>query len=212
MLWVKKLLLLITSSLIACQYSFAQTPSDELINLLSQMQSISADFSQTLVNKTMANKATTGIMILQRPGKLRWEVLQPNKQTVISNGQKLWIYDVDLEQVTIRLLTKQMGETPVWLLSNANPKLTNYFNVTKLNRPQDNLQWYLLKPKKSESIFTAIALGFTRDKQIAAMRLQDNLGHTTLTTFSHIILNPKVSASTFDFTPPSHVDVIDETH
>jgi outer membrane lipoprotein carrier protein len=207
-------LIRIFSLVLGCFYlstTFADTVSAELINLLNNVRTMQGEFIQTISNnKGKAISQTNGLMALQRPGKFRWDTKQPNKQLIVTNGTKVWIYDPDLDQVTIRFLTKEAGETPALLLSNTNSTLEKDFSVEVLNI-KSPLRWFLLKPKDRGSMFEAIKLGFD-NQQIKQMQLQDHLGHVTHIQFSHVVINKVLASSLFTFTPPAKVDVIDETH
>lgn len=189
----------------------ADTAATTLSQLLKNIQTMRADFTQTITDKNAKQvQHSTGQMALQRPGKFRWEVKKPVAQVVVTNGSRLWIYDPDLEQVTIRLLTKEVGQSPAMLLSNTNIVLEKDYMVATTNENNSSLNWFLLKPKNKNSIFAVIKLGFS-SSQIREMVLQDQLGHTTSIEFYNIKLNPGLSSSLFAFRVPPHVDVIDET-
>ena len=188
---------------------YAAEPSVSLNQLLTTMQTLQADFTQTITDKNAkAIQRSVGRMVLQRPGQFRWEVKKPTKQLVVTNGSRLWIYDPDLEQVTIRFLSKEVGESPAMLLSNTNVALEKDYLVQQKN--EDKLQWFLLTPKNQNSLFAQIRFGFIKN-QIREMVLQDHLGHTTAVEFYNIRENKPVSSALFSFKPPANVDVIDET-
>ncbi|MBV8802295.1 MAG: outer membrane lipoprotein chaperone LolA [Gammaproteobacteria bacterium] len=192
-------------------YAIDETAILMLNQLLGQTMTMSADFTQTITDKT--NKPlqkATGKMALQRPGKLRWEALKPISQLVVANGEKLWIYDPDLEQVTIRFISKEMGETPALLLSNTEDTLAKNFIVRQGKDTRTGMLWFVLTPKSKNSMLSAIKLGFDENK-IQAMFLEDHLGHTTLIEFNHVIINQTLPSSLFKFKLPANVDVIDET-
>jgi outer membrane lipoprotein carrier protein len=148
-------------------------------------------------------------MSLERPGKFRWEVIAPIPQTVIANGSRLWIYDPDLEQVTIRSLKKSAGDTPALLLSDVDAELTGAYNVKPTSQNPD-ARSYTLTPKSNDNMFASIKLAFVKN-QIREMRLEDNLGHVTSIKFQQIETNINLPASLFVFKKPAKVDVIDET-
>ncbi|MBV9576910.1 MAG: outer membrane lipoprotein chaperone LolA [Gammaproteobacteria bacterium] len=183
--------------------------SADLSQLLNSVTSMQANFTQTVYdNRGKAVQQSSGRMAFQRPGKFRWEVTKPIPQLIIANQTRLWIYDPDLAQVTIRSLQRAAGEAPALLLSHAEG-LQQAF-VVKASSSQANSQWFTLKPKKSDS-FALIQMGFSNGR-INEMRLKDNLDHTTRIHFSTIRSNINLPSSLFTFKPPSNVDVIDETH
>lgn len=190
---------------------YANTAADDLSMLLTKINAMRADFTQIITDKNAKQiQQSVGRMAMQRPGKFRWEVKKPMMQLVITNGTRLWIYDPDLEQVTIRMLTKEVGESPAMLLTNPNVTLGKDYRVESIKSSGKDLQWFSLTPKNQNSMFAKIKLGFDKN-QIREMELQDHLGHTTAIAFYNIAMNPILSATLFSFKPPKNVDVIDET-
>lgn len=187
-------------------------PSADLNQLLTNIRSMQANFSQTITGK--ANRViqeSSGSMALQRPGQFRWEVRKPIAQLIVANGKKLWIYDKDLEQVTIRSLSKAAGgEAPGLLLSDANPVLEKDFYVKQVTSPTADSKWFLLLPKDKSSMYSSIRIGFTH-QQMTDMQLQDHLGQTTTIKFKNIKMNTALASSFFRLAFPKNVDVIDET-
>lgn len=171
-----------------------------------------ADFTQNVNdNRGKVIQKSYGRMAMQRPGKFRWQVTKPIPQLIIANQSRLWIYDPDLEQVTIRSLTRVAGETPALLLSHVDGQLNNDFSIASAPNSSAKMLWFTLTPKKSDSTFATVEMAFL-NKQIQVMRLKDHLGHTTLIQFKNIKTNLNLSASLFTFKAPKNVDVIDETH
>lgn len=149
-------------------------------------------------------------MAMQRPGRFRWQVSKPIPQLIIANNDKLWIYDQDLEQVTIRSLKQGAGEAPALFLSRDNATVENDFTVSQVKQNVPDWQWYKLVPKKADNMFESIQMGF-KQNQIQEMKLSDNLGHTTRIQYQKIQANTSLAASLFEFHAPGNVDVIDET-
>jgi outer membrane lipoprotein carrier protein len=184
--------------------------ASDLTNLLNQTQSMKANFSQsTFNNHGKVTQKTTGDMALQRPGKFRWNVTKPMPQLIIANQHKLWIYDPDLEQVTIRAFNETSNDAPALLLSHDNASLDQSFTVTTMTKNAEG-KWFLLTPKKKGEMFESIQMGFVNN-QIHEMRLQDNLGSNTVIQFQGIQANPQLASSLFVFKPSAKIDVIDET-
>jgi outer membrane lipoprotein carrier protein len=206
----KKLFLIIVLSGLSNVYA-ADTASADLTQLLNNVRTMRGGFVQ-LISDTKGKllNQTSGRMALQRPGKFRWETIKPNEQLIVTNGKKIWIYDPDLEQVTIRYLSKEAGETPALLLSNTNDTLARDFRVQALPS-NSTTRWFLLTPKDKGSVFASIKLAFEQ-QQIKQMQLQDHLGHITRIQFNHVVINSALSPSLFMFKPPANVDTIDETH
>lgn len=182
----------------------------DLTTLLNGVKSMKANFTQTVYdNREKAVQKSYGMMTMQRPGKFRWDVTKPIPQLIIANQTKLWIYDADLMQVTIRTLKKAAGETPALLLSDVNDTLQNDFTVTALP-PKGNTTWFNLIPKKPDNMFASVKLGFV-NKQIIEMDLKDQIGHTTKIEYKNIQTNIPLAATLFTFKAAAGVDVIDET-
>ena len=188
----------------------AASDSETLSTLLKNMHTMQADFTQVIINKNgKALQTSTGRMYLQRPSQFRWDVASPNKQLIITNGKRLWIYDPDLEQVTIRSLVKAAGETPALLLSDESLSIGKEFTVSTINN-SSSLQWFMLIPKDESSMISRLKLGFANN-QIQEMQLQDHIGHTTHIYFTRVKFNTPLASSLFTFKPPANVDIIDET-
>lgn len=207
----KKLMICLTIFLFQLPVYADDTAAKDLSVLLTNLNAVKADFTQIITDKNAKQiQQSVGQMYMQRPGKFRWFVKKPSKQLVVTNGKKIWIYDPDLEQVTIRALTKEVGESPAMLLTNPNTTIEKDYQVENIKASAKDLQWFSLVPKNQNSMFAKIKLGFNKN-QIREMELQDHIGHTTAIAFYNISMNPALSASLFSFKPPAHVDVIDET-
>lgn len=200
---------MVVISLLGLSSVFA-TPAGDVTALLNQTHTMQANFKQvTYDNHQKAIQSATGRMALSRPGKFRWEVLKPVPQLIIANQNKLWIYDPDLQQVTIRALQQAAGESPALLLSHVDNTLENDYTVIEL--PQNaGVRWFSLKAKQKENMFGDVELGFSQ-ANLQQMRLKDNLGHTTTVDFKQITANANLPTSLFMFKTPAGVDVIDET-
>lgn len=189
----------------------AASPSQALTDLLGQISVMRASFIQTVYdNRGKAVQQSYGKMALSRPGKFRWEVLRPMPQIIIANNTRLWIYDPDLQQVTIRSLKEAAGDTPALLLSHPGAVLDHDYVVRSIQKKSSPLQWYSLTPKNPDNMFESVEMGF-QNTQIKEMRLTDHIGHTTRIEFQRIEVNPSLPSSLFSFIPPKNVDVIDET-
>lgn len=190
-------------------FAHADAVSD-LTTMLNTTQSMKANFTQsTFNNHGKVTQKTTGDMALQRPGKFRWNVTKPMPQLIIANQNKLWIYDPDLEQVTIRAFNQSSSDAPALLLSHDNASLDQGFTVTTITKNAEG-KWFQLTPKKKGEMFESIQMGFVNN-QIREMRLQDNLGSNTVIQFQGIKVNPKLTSTLFVFKPSAKIDVIDET-
>jgi len=178
----------------------------QLQTFFQDLKTLSADFEQQVVDTDGAQiQQARGHMWLQRPGRFRWDYQQPYHQLIVGDGQQVWVYDEDLEQVTVRPVDKTLGQTPALLLSSDKPIL-DAFSVTALGN-RDGSDWLLLQPRDSDAAFDELRLGLA-DGRLQAMELRDGLGHTTLLQFSKLRRNKPIDPQQFIFVPPDGIDVI----
>jgi len=174
----------------------------------SNVSAVRADFTQQVLGaKSETLQQTQGQMLLLRPGRFRWDYKKPYEQQIVSDGKKVWLYDVDLEQVTIQSVDSLLGSAPALLLSSDKP-INESFHTRELGSEQ-NLQWIELTPKQEEAGFERLVLGFDADN-LVNMELQDSFGQLTRLEFKKIERNPVIDPGLFDFIPPEGVDVIGE--
>lgn len=202
---IKKTILYFLSSilLIFSFQVFAQ--SQQLKEYLSNFQSMSADFNQNISAKKGPVKNSQGHMALLRPGKFRWEIVEPNHEIIIADGNYLWIYNEDLEQATKQKLDKS-GNSPASLLSGSTDSIEQRFIVIKEKNNNNNVS-FQLKPRSTKDMIQWIELDFTEGK-LQQMSVKDNLGQKTVFNFSNIKLNPQLPSKLFSFQPPKNVDVV----
>lgn len=182
--------------------------TESLQRFFDDVRSYSASFEQTVVDeKGAATQRSSGRMWLQRPGKFRWDYATPYEQHIVSDGNKVWIYDVELEQVTVRTLSGALGEVPALLLAGKG-QLEETFAVTERGT-KDGLDWVQLTPKNKESGFDSISLGFGKGR-LAAMEMVDGFGQTTRISLREPRENPAIDAAKFSFKPPAGVDVVEQ--
>ncbi|KAA3650921.1 MAG: outer membrane lipoprotein carrier protein LolA [Proteobacteria bacterium] len=148
-----------------------------------------------------------GRFAFERPGKFRWEYAKPYPQLLVGDGQKLWAYDPELQQVTVKALGDALGATPAAILAG-NGELDKNFTLEDGGR-MNELDWAVATPRAADSSFARMKMGFANG-QLAAMEIQDNFGQTTLLRFTEFKTNPPLDASLFRFTPPAGVDVVGE--
>lgn len=173
---------------------------------LSGTRTLSAQFTQVVTDRTGRKiQESQGSLYLSRPGKFRWVYFKPYGQTVVGDGSRLWIYDQDLEQVTVRKLDQALGESPAALLAGSN-EVERLFSFRDAGEA-DGLSWLEATPRTKEGSFEAVRMGF-RGNDIVALEVRDNFGQVTRLRFSGIRRNPTLSADLFRFTPPKGVDVI----
>ncbi|HJW26549.1 MAG TPA: outer membrane lipoprotein chaperone LolA, partial [Rhodocyclaceae bacterium] len=171
-------------------------------------RTLRADFSQTVVGKAGRKpQQSSGTLAISRPGKLRWEIQKPYPQLMVGDGDKFWIYDPELKQVTVRKMGQAIGSTPAALLSGSTDLEKNF--ALKEGGEVEGLNWVEALPKSSDSGFEKVRLGFAGN-ELKAMELLDNFGQTTQVRFSRIERNPALPATLFKFTPPAGADVVGE--
>ena len=179
-----------------------------LTQLLEKSQTLTARFSQlTLDGSGTQLQETAGEMSLQRPGLFYWHTDAPQEQLMVSDGQKVSLWDPDLEQVTIKKLDERLNQTPALLLSGDVSKIDQSFDVT--SKPSGEVLEFMLKPKTKDTLFDSLRLSF-RNGKINDMQLIDSVGQRTNILFSGVKVNEDIPASTFKFVVPKGADVIQE--
>jgi outer membrane lipoprotein carrier protein len=179
-----------------------------LKSLLEQTTTARARFAQMVLDKNMKKlQQATGTMQFARPGKFRWEYDKPYEQVIVSDGARVWLYDKDLNQVTVRKYDRALGTSPAALLAGSNEIEKNYRFSTVGN--QDGLDWLEAVPRTQDTAFERIRLGFGK-AGLEAMELRDQFGQITVIKFSTIERNAKIPPEAFTFTPPKGADVISE--
>jgi len=188
-------------------FSFAPTAAQALTQQLGQGNNIEADFVQYLLDASGSRlQETRGHMILAQPNQFWWQTEDPFAQLLVSNGDQLWIYDEDLEQVTVQKLDLQTTSTPALLLSGNSNDIGAEFNVV-MQRGDQGLVFYRLTPKDPESLYQSLRINFKNNK-LSEMQIEDAMHQKTSLTFSNVIITPPIDASIFEFKVPENVDVV----
>jgi outer membrane lipoprotein carrier protein len=182
------------------------TPATDVEKYLAGLATWSADFTQTIDDgHGKVLRSAAGKLYLQRPGKFRWDYALPSEQLVLADGKQIWFYDKDLEQANVRDMDSTLANTPASLLSGGG-SVSTQFDIKALPAA-GGLQWFQLTPKRSDTDFQLVRIGFDKG-ELASMFLADKLGQVTQLTFTHPTRNAKFAADLFSFTPPPGVDVI----
>ena len=185
---------------------------DRLHQFLETTKTLRASFTQIVVAKNGKRpQQSSGVMIFSRPGKFRWQIEKPYAQLLVGDGEKVWIYDPDLRQVTVKKIGNALGGTPAALLageSGGKSTLEKNFTLREAGE-REGLEWVEAVPKSQESGFEKLLLGFAGG-DLKAMEMFDNFGQTTSLYFSNLERNPAIAASLLSFKPPAGVDVISE--
>jgi len=200
------LFLLIFSTLFAMSADAATV--EELKSLLRDTSTAHSRFAQMVLDKNLKMlQQSTGTMQFARPGKFRWEYDKPYQQTIVGDGTRVWIYDKDLNQVTVRKVDVALGSSPAALLAGSNDIDKSYTLTAAGN--QDGLDWIEAVPRTRDTTFEKVRLGFSKSG-LEAMELRDQFGQVTVIKFSAIERNAKIAPDTFKFTPPKGADVISD--
>lgn len=182
--------------------------TDRLKAFVEQTRSVSADFSQTVLDRGGKKiQEASGRLQFSRPGRFRWVYDAPYQQLIVGDGTKLWIFDQDLNQVTTRRLDDALGASPAALLAGDNAIEKNF--DLKNAAAKDGLEWLEATPKNSETTFERIRMGF-KGADLDTMELRDQFGQLTVIRFTDLKRNPVLSPELFTFTPPPGADVIGE--
>jgi len=150
-------------------------------------------------------QTSSGVLAFSRPGKFRWTYFKPYSQLIVGDGSKVWIYDEDLKQVTVKKLDQALGSTPAALLAGNNEAM-RAFRLTDKG-VKDGVEWLEAVPRDKEGSFERIRMGFG-ESGLRQMELVDSFGQTTVLRFDSMERNPKLDPALFRFSPPKGADVI----
>jgi len=200
----------LASTVLFSGLTYADEPEsalDGFVERLAGTQNLSAGFTQT-IRDASGNELQTveGQLAFATPEKLRWETLPPYEQLIVSDGEVVWVFDADLEQVTIRNLEMKVQETPALLLSGRASDVSDNFDVERLSR--NGLMVYRLTPKDPSQLFSAIEFSYD-DQTLEAMRIYDATGQVTDITLTDVARNTSLDPMAFVFDVPEGADVID---
>ena len=167
-----------------------------------------ANFDQRIVDRqAKVVQQSRGSFAFQRPGLFRWSYSKPYSQLIVGDGTRVWVYDEDLQQVTVRRMDRAIGSTPAALLSGNN-EVIRAFKLDDRGM-KDGLEWLDAKPRDPESTFERISLGFGFSG-LEILELRDTFGQITTVRFTSFEMNPRLDAGVFKFVPPKGVDVVGE--
>lgn len=179
---------------------------DALHKFIAATASARGEFAQKVYDgKHRLTQEASGTLAFERPGRFRWTYVKPYPQLIVGDGSRVWIYDQDLNQVTVKKLDRALGSTPAALLAGDN-EIERAFKLRDQGE-KEGLEWVEAQPREKESNFESIRMGFDA-KGLRVMELTDAFGQTTVLKFSDLQRNPKLNADLFDFVPPKGADVI----
>ena len=205
---IRMLLLTVLSFTSVAAMADDEVAVQRLTELLNQAQTINARFSQlTLDGSGTQLQETAGQLALKRPGLFRWHTDAPMEQLLVSNGEKVWLYEPDLQQVTIQTLDQRLTHTPALLLSGDVSKIRENFEIS--HKEGGNVVDFILKPKSNDTLFDSLRLSF-RNKVLNDMQLIDSIGQRTNILFLNVKMNEPQDDAQFTFEIPAGADVIQE--
>ncbi|MEM7195640.1 MAG: outer membrane lipoprotein chaperone LolA [Pseudomonadota bacterium] len=201
--------IVLAAALILVNSAFASPGLDALDNFFNNVQTFEARFGQIVLDETLESVDDgQGTVYIKRPGLFRWDYEPPEAQEIVGDGFRVWLHDIELEQVTVRDQATALGRTPAILLAGGGDLEADYF-IDDIGT-QGRFDWVNLIPKDEESNFSEVRIGF-EDNRLRLMELLDTLGQRTRITFVDLKENQPISDTVFDFIPPPGVDVIDES-
>lgn len=203
------LCLMLAGAALAAPPEDTSGPAAPLTHFLSGLKTLAADFKQNVYDETGALLETSeGRLRMARPGRFAWVYNAPYRQTIISDGTQLWLYDEDLAQVTVSTVTETLAGSAAQLLGDDVDPSAQY-QISSLPA-RENLTWIALDPRADSAQYTHLELAFAGEA-LARMRLTDNLGQVTELLFENLSRNPVLPADSFDFRVPAGVDVVNAT-
>jgi outer membrane lipoprotein carrier protein len=194
-------------TLLALMPSLAPAGSLERFSeFINETLTATGEFEQKIFDRNRKLlQESRGTLAFSRPGKFRWNYVKPYAQLIVGDGSRVWIYDEDLKQVTVKKLDQALGSTPAALLAGNNEAM-RAFRLSDRGA-KDGLEWLEALPRDKESNFEKIRMGFS-SSGLRVMELVDSLGQTTVLTFASFQRNPRLDPGLFRFSPPKDADVI----
>jgi len=183
------------------------TALDQFKSFVAGTRSARGEFTQTQVLKTKTGKTSSGTFVFARPGKFIWTYQKPYEQLLQADGETLYLYDKDLNQVTTRKLGGALGSSPAAILFGSND-LEKNFTLAEAGT-HDGLEWLNATPKSKDTTFEQIGIGL-KDGFPQAMELKDNFGQTVMLKFTNVQRNPALGAQTFKFDVPKGAEVVNQ--
>ena len=186
----------------------ADTGTDNLNRFFQEFKTLRAEFSQVVLDENLVPlEESAGRLWISRPGRFRWNYHPPFAQQIVADGARIWFYDIELEQVTVRDQRSMLAGTPALLLAGLGDLGTDYV-IEDLGQ-QGSVVWVSLQPKASNGGFAEVQLGFQNDT-LRLIQLLDHVDQITRIVLSHVEENPQIPANQFHFTVPAGVDLIEK--
>lgn len=200
-----------------CAHPAWATGLESLETFVKTVSSGRADFTQVVTaparqGEAARSKTSSGTFEFSRPNRFKFIYKKPFEQSIVADGQTLWLYDPDLNQVTARKQSAVLGSTPAALIAAAPDLRALQADFTLAAAPEkDGLQWVVATPKTKDGQLQAVRVGFRADEKpvaLAALEILDSFGQRSVLSFSKVEVNPSLPADTFNFKPPKGADVI----
>jgi len=202
---MKKITLIFMLVFTFASVAHAETAEQRLSKALKNLDNLTADFKQTVLDdEKKVVQQSSGKLAIQRPGKFSWIYQTPYEQQIVADGSELWIYDVDLDQVTVKPMDSGLATAPIMILMKQT-EIGEEFTVSEIGQ-RKFLYWVELVPKSRDLEYAQVYIGL-QDGQVKAMELRDNFGQSTQIVFENLRLNVVHDPKTFQFVPPDGVDV-----
>ncbi|WP_223670807.1 outer membrane lipoprotein chaperone LolA [Kangiella shandongensis] len=203
-----KIIILCVSVVFSSMNAYADA-AHKLEEKLTNINSYKADFSQEIRDEfNSVLDSSSGYFELQRPKQFRWVVTDPYEQELVADGQNLWQFDRDIEQINVSGLEKSLETTPAAILTKEKVEIVDKYNVAEIDTDQDDVSLFQLSSRNEEALFERLMIEFKGD-ELVALKVSDNLGQTTLIEFNNVSLEPDFGDEYFKFVAPEDVDVID---
>jgi outer membrane lipoprotein carrier protein len=198
----------LVAGLLICNALAARADAlDTLREFVRDVKTGRASFTQTVTAADGTKKrASSGSFEFARPNRFRFSYAKPFEQLIVSDGQKVWIHDVDLNQVTVRKLTQALGATPAALLAGAS--LDKDFELVA-QPSKDGIDWVQATPQQKDGAFQSMRIGF-RGRELAVVEILDSFGQRSVLQFSQYVANAAIPEQSFRFVPPPGADVIEQ--
>lgn len=189
----------------------AVTAAERLSQQFASMQTMQANFSQKITDeKGQLLQEAAGAMVVKRPRQFYWHTTSPYDHLIVANGDVLWIYDVDLEQVSRQPFSDDLDRAPALILSGESAKLSQQYSIAlteSVHAGKDH--WlFVLTPNTADNVFQQLRMSFV-DNRLSGMILVDSFEQTTTIQFSDVVYNVDIDEQRFQFSPPANIDVID---
>ena len=198
---------LVAAALLCAAFAARADVLDTLREFVRDVKSGRAAFTQTVTSADGQKKrSSSGSFEFERPNRFRFAYAKPFEQLIVSDGQKVWIHDVDLNQVSVRRLSQALGATPAALLAGAS--LDKEFELAA-QPSEGGIDWVQATPRQKDGAFQSMRIGF-RGKELAAVEILDSFGQRSRLDFSQYAANAAIPDASFRFVPPKGVDVVEQ--